>query len=148
MLALASNSTEYVSICEWDGSGRVACLRHRMLSEHELRRQGPMQPKQETEDNGERDVVRAVSRAGRNVHGESGQKLPASLTRPPPMTSPWVPKLGYPGPKLGYPGPKLGYLWAKIGTLCKIRLCFDDVLSLACAVARHINESYKPYGKT
>jgi hypothetical protein len=59
-----------------------------------------------------------------------------------------VPKLGYPGPKLGYPGPKLGYLWAKIGTLCKIRLCFDDVLSLACAVARHINESYKPYGKT
>ena len=24
---------------------------------------------------------------------------------------------------------------------------FDDVLSLACAVAGHINESYKPYGK-
>ena len=37
-------------------------------------------------------LVWAVSRAGRNVHGESGQKLPASRpTRPPPITSPWVP---------------------------------------------------------
>ena len=37
-------------------------------------------------------LVWAVSRAGRNIHGESGQKLPASrLTRPPPITSPWVP---------------------------------------------------------
>ena len=130
------------SLCEWDGSGRVACLGHRMLCEHELRRQGPMQPKQETEENGERDVVWAVSRAGRNVHGESGQKLPASRpTRPPPITSPWVPIR----PPRAQIRPHLGTnrpCWAQTRPRG-----FDDVLSLACAVAGHINESYKPYGK-
>jgi hypothetical protein len=108
MLALASNSTEFVSICECHGSGRVARLGHRMLCEHGLRRQVPMQPKQETEDNGERDVVRAVSRAGRNVHGQphsaaanystmgSKIRLPRAQIRPHlAKNRPCFAKLGY-----------------------------------------------------
>jgi hypothetical protein len=113
MLALASNSTEFGSICECHGSGRVACLGHRMLSEHELRRQGPMQPKQETEDNGERDVVRAVSRAGKNVH-EQPHSAAANYST---MGSKIRPPRAHIRPHLGQNRPcftKLGY----VSTMC------------------------------